>query len=195
MEQTPTTPTTPASKPFAFGTRSIGFMADMHPGLIAVFELAISISTVDFGFSEKQVRTIVRQQELVKLGASQTMKSNHIEHLDRTGETKELYGHAGDAVPWIGGRFVWDWDKIYHVAAAVAEAGRQLNVLDKLCWGGVWDQWMSQYAGKGPKKGQAMAEYLNSQAAVMRQAEATYCVRHPGKDFVDGPHYQYFVKG
>ena len=98
-------------------------------------------------------------------------------------------------MPWIAGKFVWDWQYIYPIAAAVAEAARQLGVLDKICWGGVWDQWMSQYAGKGPAKGQTMPDYLAQQAAVMRQAEATYCVRHKGKDFVDGPHYEYYVKG
>ena len=182
-------------KPFALGERSQKFMSGMHPTLIAVFELAISISPVDFGFSEPQVRTLAYEKELVARGASKTLKSNHILHIDRTGKSENEYGHAGDAVPWLGGKFVWDWNLLYSVAAAVAEAARQTKVLDQMCWGGVWDQWMSQYAGKGPAKGQTVTDYLAAQAAVMRKAEADYCVRHPGKDFVDGPHFQFAVKG
>lgn len=184
-----------ANRPYAFGPRSITFMDGMHPGLIKVFDRAISISLVDFGFSEKQARTLAYEQQLVDRGASQTLKSNHIVCVDRTGETKELYCHAGDAVPWIGGKFVWDWQYIYPITAAVAEAARLEGVLDKMCWGGVWDQWMSLYAGKGPARGQTLDDYLTVQAAVMRKAEADYCIRHKGKDFVDGPHYQYYVKG
>lgn len=172
-----------ASKPFILGERSLGFLAGVHPTLVAVFERAITITTVDFGFTEPQVRTFTRQKELVARGVSQTLKSNHIAHADFTGHTKNLYGHAGDAVPWIDGKFVWDWGALYNVAAAIAEAARDLDVLDQMCWGGVWDQWMTEYAGN------------QATAATMRQAEATYCVRHPGKDFVDGPHFQFAVKG
>lgn len=167
----------------SLGSKSLGFMVGLHPVAIETIELAITLSPVDFGVTERQVRDLHYQRTLVSRGVSQTLKSNHLEQVDLSGRTKTVYGHACDLVPWIGGRFVWDWNALYSVAVAMAEAGRRLGVLDKMCWGGVWDQWMSEYAG------------TTATTAMMRQAEAGYCVRHPGKDFVDGPHFQWFKKG
>ena len=45
----------------------------------------------------------------------------------------------------------------------------------KLRWGGVWDKTMVEYGG----------------SAELVDAEVTaYCIRHPGLDWLDGPHYE-----
>lgn len=171
---------------FALGTRSLGFLAGVHPDLLAIVKLGISISPVDFGVTEPQVRTIADQRAKVAAGVSQTMQSNHLEQVDLTGKTHNLYGHAVDLVPWIGGKFVWDWSAIYQVQAAVAEAARRMGLVDKLCWGGAWDRWVGQYTGSPVT------------AAQMQAAEQAYVAarRRVGKSaFVDGPHVQYCKLG
>lgn len=165
-----------------FGQRSRANMAGMHPDLIKVFEIAITITKQDFGFTERQVRDLSYQQTLVNRGVSKTLKSNHLEQKDLTGKTQNMYGHAGDAVPWDGTKFVWEWPRIFHVASAFATAAKQINLLDKVCWGGVWDKPMSFYFGDGS-------------AAAMEAAVEAYKKRHPGPDFIDGPHYQIYKLG
>lgn len=168
---------------FTFSQKSLANLNGVHPDLLEIAKLAITISNQDFGITEPQVRTLAYQKTLVARGVSKTLKSNHIECVDRTGKTKKLYGHAIDAVPFIDGKFNWDWTAIYRVAAAMARAAQQLGKLDQLCWGGVWDKWMSEYADG------------HIDAAAIAAAERAYCIRHPGPDFVDGPHYQLYVKG
>jgi peptidoglycan L-alanyl-D-glutamate endopeptidase CwlK len=168
---------------FALGAKSLANLDRVHPDLIAVVRGAITVSTQDFGVTEPQVRTLAYQQKLVDRGVSKTLKSNHIEHVDRTGHTNMLYGHAVDLVPWINGAFSWDWAAIYRIAAAMAVSAQAHGVLNQLCWGGVWDLWMSQY----------MDGHMD--AATAAAAERSYCLRHPGPDFVDGPHFELYIKG
>lgn len=168
---------------YSLGSRSMNNLVQVHPELRNMITLAITLSTQDFGITEPQVRTLQYQKTLVARGVSKTLKSNHIEQIDLSGRTKNLYGHAVDLVPWIDGKFVWDWGAIYRIAAAMAEAGQKLGLLNKLCWGGVWDLWMNQYADG------------HLDAATMAAAERSYCQRHPGPDFVDGPHFQLYKKG
>jgi peptidoglycan L-alanyl-D-glutamate endopeptidase CwlK len=163
------------------GQNSLKNLDRVHPDLKRIIVRAIGISEQDFGITEPQVRTLEYQRTLVARGVSKTLKSNHLEQEDLTHRTKELLGHAVDLVPWNGTAFVWDWDKIYPIAVAMAQAAEAEKLRDKLCWGGVWDRWMSQYDCSSP--------------ALVRKAEATYCVRHPGKDFVDGPHFQLYKMG
>lgn len=168
---------------FVLGSKSLANMAGVHPDLVAIVKQAIVVSDQDFGITEPQVRTLAYQRELVARGVSKTMRSNHIEQVDRTGRTANLYGHAVDLVPWINGAFVWDWAAIYRVAAAMALAAQGRGLLGELCWGGVWDLWMQQY----------MDGHMD--AATAAAAERSYCQRHPGPDFVDGPHFELYVKG
>ncbi|MEM9735387.1 MAG: M15 family peptidase, partial [Pseudomonadota bacterium] len=103
---------------FRFGTRSMGELRGVHPDLTAVCEKAIAITTVDFGVFDG-LRTAADQNRLFRRGASQ------IDGYQRKGRHQQQstgYGHAVDLVPWIGGRFVWDWDAIYEIAEAVTIA-------------------------------------------------------------------------
>lgn len=150
---------------FVLGKRSLANLAGVHPDLVRVVKAAIGLSDQDFGVHEG-LRTLDRQAEYVRRGVSKTMRSKHLRQADD-------YGHAVDLVPYIDGQLRWEWNAVYPIAAAVKLAAQQEEVT--LTWGGVWDRPMSAL-GYGA-------------AALKRDVEA-YAARHPGPDFLDGPHYQ-----
>lgn len=165
---------------FRFSQRSLDRAKRVDPELIAVAADALAISRVDFGFTEEQSRTWEEQREKVRRGVSKTMNSKH---MIPKGET---VSKAIDAVPWIDGKFQWgdgQWRVItadgravfpfYEIAAAMREAAIKRGV--RIRWGAVWDRVLND---------------LPAGAAAMRQAVEAYKVRHPGPDFLDGPHFE-----
>lgn len=108
---------------YALSTKSLDRLKGVHPRLVDVVKLAITISAVDFAVLEG-VRTVERQKELLSAGASQTMRSRH------------LTGHAVDLGAIVGGQVRWDWPLYDKIAAAVKEAARQLGT--PIEWGGDW---------------------------------------------------------
>jgi len=106
---------------YKLGTRSLQNLSGVHPDLVAVVKLAISITEQDFTVIEG-VRNINRQRELVKAGKSTTMNSRHIT------------GHAVDMVPWPV-----DWNDLERfevVAEAMKAAAEELDI--PIVWGGDW---------------------------------------------------------
>lgn len=150
---------------FSLGKKSIAELQGVHPSLVEVVSRAIQLTNQDFSVHDG-LRTEAEQREYVRRGVSKTMNSMHREQADG-------WGHAVDLVPWINGQLRWEWEPIYHIAAAVKAAADELRI--GLTWGGVWDRTMTQLAG-GP--------------ASLKAAVAEYSKRHPGPDFLDGPHYQ-----
>ncbi len=152
---------------FVLGSKSKEELKGVHPDLIAIVERAIELTSEDFGV-HSGLRTAEEQAELHRRGASQRdgykRKSEHQEQ--ETG-----YGHAVDLVPYIAGRLRWEWVPIYKIAAAVRQAAVEQGV--RLRWGGVWDRCLND-----------IPEW-----AIEREVKA-YCRRHPGPDFIDGPHYE-----
>jgi len=108
---------------YKLSARSIKNLNGVHQDLVSVVELALKISEVDFCITEG-LRTILRQKELVKAGASTTMNSRHIT------------GHAVDLAPYIGGKVRFDWPPFYKIAAAMQEASEALDI--EVEWGGKW---------------------------------------------------------
>lgn len=108
---------------FKLSTRSLSRLKGVHPDLVKVVHRAIQISTVDFAVLEG-LRTPERQQELVKAGASLTLKSRH------------LTGHAVDLGAMVDGKIRWDWPLYYKIAEAMKDAARDLKV--PITWGGDW---------------------------------------------------------
>lgn len=108
---------------FALSQKSVDRLAGVHPKLVAVVNLAITISPVDFAVLEG-LRTIERQKSLVAAGASKTMRSRH------------LTGHAVDLGAIVDGQVLWDWALYPRIADAVKEAARQLGT--PIEWGGDW---------------------------------------------------------
>jgi peptidoglycan L-alanyl-D-glutamate endopeptidase CwlK len=105
---------------YQLGTRSRQKLSGVHPDLVDVVKLAISISEVDFTVLEG-IRNINRQRELYKAGKSTTMNSRHIT------------GHAVDLAPWP---ISWEWEDFYPIAEAMKAAAEELEI--DLVWGGDW---------------------------------------------------------
>ncbi len=110
---------------FNLNPRSMRNLTGVHPDLARVVKLAAQRmdDSMEFIVTEG-VRTVTRQAELVKAGASRTMKSRH------------LTGHAVDLAPLIGGEVRWDWPPFYRIADAMKAAAKDLIV--PITWGGEW---------------------------------------------------------
>lgn len=108
---------------FVLGAKSKERLKGVHPDLVRVVERAIQLTEVDFTVLEG-LRTVARQQQLVKSGASKTMRSRH------------LTGHAVDLAAVIDGEIRWDWPLYAKIAKAVKQAAAELKV--PIEWGGDW---------------------------------------------------------
>ena len=150
---------------FSLSARSRAELKGVHPDLVAVVERAIVLTAQDFCVHDG-VRTLEQQKALVRAGASKTLKSRHLIRPDG-------FGHAVDLVPWIGGKSRWEWKPIYLIAVAVRRAAVEQGV--SLTWGGVWDRRLAD---------------LPETAVGLEAAVKTYTARHPGPDFIDGPHFE-----
>mgnify|MGYP003630088651 FL=1 len=96
-------------------------LSGVHPDLVAVVKLAITITEQDFTVIEG-IRNINRQRELFKAGKSTTMNSRHIT------------GHAVDMVPWPV-----DWEDLERfevMSEAMKTAAEELEI--PIVWGGDW---------------------------------------------------------
>lgn len=155
-----------AGSGFVFGEASKKELIGVNVDLQRVCNLALRYSTQDFCVFDG-IRSYKEQADHVRNGTSQTMQSKH------------LQGLAVDLVPWVNGGPVWDWEKIYPIAQAVDRAATELGVANRITWGGAWDRKLSDFGGDS--------------SAYKREAEK-YCERHPGKDFIDGPHFEILPK-
>ena len=108
---------------FQFGERSLKRLEGVHPDLVKVMKRAIGCSTLDFTVLEG-VRTLARQKELMKAGATRTMNSRH------------LTGHAVDIAPFVAGAVRWDWPLYHQLALVVKKAAAELE--QPITWGGDW---------------------------------------------------------
>lgn len=108
---------------FKLSARSKDRLIGVHHRLVAVVERAIEITEIDFAVNEG-VRTMEKQLEYVRSGASQTLASRH------------LTGHAVDLAAFIGKELRWDWPLYHKIAAAMKQAAKELNV--PIVWGGDW---------------------------------------------------------
>lgn len=108
---------------FKLSQKSLDRLSGVHPDLVAVVKRAIEITEVDFSVLEG-VRSKARQEQLLKAGASQTMRSRH------------LTGHAVDLGAYVGGSVRWDWPLYDKIALAMKAAALELQVAIE--WGGDW---------------------------------------------------------
>lgn len=155
---------------FKFGTRSLSEMEGVHPDLVALAHETIARSPVDFGVFDG-LRTAAEQNALYRRGASQ------IDGYRRPGRHQAQpsgYGHAVDLVPWIGGRFQWDWAAIYDLTAALHDCACQAGT--HVRWGGCWDH-INPLSG-APENW--VAAYVKRRQSQGRRA------------FNDGPHFELY---
>jgi len=108
---------------FVLGKRSRERLAGVHQDLVIVFATAIQRTEIDFAVIEG-MRTLERQKELLKQGASKTLKSRH------------LTGHAVDIAPYIGGEIRWDWPLYDKLAKTVKQSAIDCGI--PIEWGGDW---------------------------------------------------------
>ncbi len=115
--------------PFQLTERDRKRLDGVHPDLVRVIERAAQISPIEFRVLEG-LRTRERQAELVKQGASHTMRSRHIT------------GHAVDIAPYLdtdgdGDREVsWHWPHYHALAPWIKRAAEQEGV--RIIWGASW---------------------------------------------------------
>ena len=108
---------------YTLSTRSLDRLNGVHPDLVSVVKLAIHLSEIDFVVLEG-LRTKERQAQLLKAGASFTLKSRH------------LTGHAVDLGALVNKEVRWDWPLYHRIAKAVKQAAIDLDV--PIVWGGDW---------------------------------------------------------
>lgn len=105
------------------GARSLSRLEGVHPDLVRVVKKAAAMSDLDFTVLEG-LRTVERQKELFKQGATKTMNSRH------------LTGHAVDLAPMLGGKVSWEWP-LYHRLAKIVKAAAAAEGV-AVTWGGSW---------------------------------------------------------
>jgi len=146
---------------FKLSTRSMSRLEGINPELIRVVTEAIKLTKVDFGVT-CGMRTVEEQEKLVASGASQTMKSKHLE------------GRAVDLVAYVGSSVTWQLNMYDDLADAMAAAARKLNVPVK--WGAAWS------VGNIAEWDGTMEDAMNSYVDLRRSQG-----RRP---FIDAPHFE-----
>tara|TARA_R100001244_G_C5115785_1_gene122281 strand:- start:50 stop:505 length:456 start_codon:yes stop_codon:yes gene_type:complete len=149
---------------FKLSARSEGKLEGLDPRLVAVVKSAIHSSKIDFGVI-CGMRTLEEQRELVEKGASQTMKSKH------------LQGYAVDLMAYIGSRGSWELNLYDDIADAMAEAAREIDV--PIRWGAAWN--VSNIAQFTGDMEDAMNHYIDERRSQNR------------RPFIDGPHFELMV--
>jgi peptidoglycan L-alanyl-D-glutamate endopeptidase CwlK len=167
---------------FYLGSTSLDRCKHVDPHLLTVVEYALSLSPVDFGFSEEQSRTAEEQAAKYKAGVSRVKPGPDARHMIQT----DGFSKAVDCVAWIDGKFQWgdsQWRVTTHAGVVlrpyfdIAAAMRTSSIVHGLPmrWGGVWDR--------------ALAD-LPETAAGIQRAMDDYKVRHVGSDLLDGVHFE-----
>ena len=146
---------------FTLSQRSLDRLEGVHDDMVRVVKKAIDLTKVDFGVI-CGLRTIEEQKALVDKGASQTMKSKHID------------GLAVDLMAYVGGRASWELNLYDDIADAMMEAAKLEDV--SVRWGAAWH--INYISACGMTMEQAMNSYIDA-----RRAEG----RRP---FIDGPHFE-----
>tara|TARA_R110002124_G_scaffold16889_1_gene71633 strand:- start:546 stop:1004 length:459 start_codon:yes stop_codon:yes gene_type:complete len=150
---------------FKLSARSEAKLEGLDPRLAAVVKSAIHRTKIDFGVI-CGMRTMEEQKALVEKGASQTMKSKH------------LQGYAVDLMAYIGSRASWELNLYDDIADAMAEAAREVDV--PIRWGAAWTiSNIAQFQGGSMED--AMNSYIDERRTQGR------------RPFIDGPHFELMV--
>lgn len=147
------------SNMFVLSEKSLKNLNGVHADLVRVVKTAITITLIDFTIGEG-LRTLERQKQLYKTGATHTLNGRH------------LTGHAVDLIALVDKKERWDWPLYYKIAEAMRLAAKQERV--KIEWGGVWDKTMDQYD--------------DVEKEALRYIQR--CKIRGKKAFTDGPHFQ-----
>ena len=146
---------------FKLSQRSFQRLAGVDEALQDTVKLAIQKTKVDFGVI-CGMRTKEEQEALVAKGASQTMKSKHLE------------GKAVDLMAYIDGRASWELNLYDEIADAMKEASKETEV--DLRWGACWTT-------NSLRESDLSCDALMMQYIDIRRSQG----RRP---FIDAPHFE-----
>lgn len=146
---------------YRLSQRSLDRLHGVDRKLVEVVHHAIGITKIDFGVT-CGVRTVEEQRALVESGASQTMKSKHIE------------GRAVDLVAYIGPRVSWEHALYDDIAAAMRVGAMAVGV--PLRWGAAWH--LPDIRAWQAPMGEAMNAYID-----LRRSQGK-------RPFIDAPHFE-----
>ncbi len=146
---------------FKLSQRSLDRMEGVDERLVAAVKYAINATKIDFGVIQG-LRTLEMQKALVAKGASQTMKSKHLD------------GKAVDLMAYIGGRGSWELNLYDEIADAMKEGADMAGCAIR--WGAAW------HIDDIRKWDGTMEEAMNGYIDLRRSQG-----RRP---FIDGPHFE-----
>lgn len=147
--------------------RSLANLQGVHTDLVRVVARANQIieeiePSCGFVVTEG-LRSLLRQEQLVKSGASRTMQSRH------------LTGHAVDLAATVAGEVRWELNLYYRVALALRRAAVETRT--PVEWGGCWVSLLGVADSED-----AMAKAVMAYSSRVRTSG--------GRPFIDGPHFQ-----
>ena len=146
---------------YKLSRRSLDRLQGVDERLVSVVNYAITVTKTDFGVIQG-MRTLEQQKELVAKGASQTMKSKHLD------------GLAVDLMAYINGRGSWELNLYDDLADAMAEGANAVGC--KVRWGAAWH--IDDIGSWDGTSEDAMNAYID-----LRRSQG----RRP---FIDGPHFE-----
>jgi peptidoglycan LD-endopeptidase CwlK len=149
---------------FKLSNRSLSKLEGVNDDMVRVVSRAIELTEVDFAVIQG-LRTLEEQKALVAKGASQTMKSKHLD------------GLAVDLMAYVGGRGVWELNVYDEVADAMKAAAIEEGVA--LRWGAAWHiDDIREWDG-------SMEDAMNAYVDLRRSQGK--------RPFIDAPHFELMV--
>ena len=145
---------------FTLSKKSLEKLSGVDESLQRCVKKAIELTKVDFAVI-CGMRTPEEQQALLDKGATQTLKSKHLE------------GLAVDLMAYVGGRASWELNLYDDIADAMKDAA--IKEGKPIRWGAAWHKPLNEWDGS--------AEDLMNQYIDLRRSEG----RRP---FIDAPHFE-----
>ena len=145
---------------YKLGKRSLSKLEGVDESLVMVVKYAIGVTKQDFSVI-CGVRTIEEQRALVNKGASQTMKSRHLD------------GNAVDLMAYCDGDR-WELNLYDEIADAMKEGAAAIGV--KIRWGAAWT--VNDFGAWEGTAENAMNSYIDIRRSQSRRA------------FIDAPHFE-----
>ena len=149
---------------YKLGKRSLSRLEGVNDDLVTVVKYAIGVTKQDFSVI-CGLRTIEEQKALVAKGASQTMRSKHID------------GNAVGLMAYCDGGGRWELNLYDEIADAMKEGANMVGC--KVRWGAAWH--IDSIGDWNDSAEDAMNAYID-----LRRSQG----RRP---FIDGPHFELMI--
>lgn len=161
---------------FALSPHSVTNLSGVNVALVAVIQQAALGAEQAFGVSEglrsadqQLIDWLKGRSKLNGIPIGETQNGHK-----GTGVGKHQLGLAVDVYPIVNGQADFNnWKYFYPVIDSIRVAAIALGTIVR--WGGVWDRHLND---------------LQAGPTGLEKERDSYIVRHPGKDFLDGPHIE-----